>query len=394
MPQKQGIQTPGCNTGSNCQNPLEIRDSEKKAITVRVDYIQFVLSVKSWEDLQYIADYVVENAGDKVEWFPDEPITAGKRYASSGRSVLGARFGYNPPRSEGGSGEGWLQIPGKVCAAIDIHTLWNCCYYLVEKRGARATRLDICADDWEKTDLRARIREAFETWGYECLHGAKKTEQITGLVEPDKGWTIYLGSRRSDKFVRYYDKATQSKGKEDCYRWEAQFRDEKANAAMSAWLRCPREFDEGEENPREMMLGALVAGAVDFRDPSSGDRYSRQAQLPWWADWTQKLGGCVKASPVKKESVADRKIDWLNKQVAPTFALLFKSFGPRLFGQQLRMLLESGARRIEKHNRALLEYIQEEFDSCSTLWGQSCSLAMQPRNIELRRRIESRYARG
>src|SRR4029453_1584469 len=88
------------------------------------------------------------------------------------------------------------------------------------------------------------------------------------------GYTVYIGARSSDRFVRIYNKAVEQKLKDG-----------------SVWTRCEVEFKKHQSQLAASYilqgcdLRSLIFSAIDFRDRQADKNTSRCPQLDWWAAW-------------------------------------------------------------------------------------------------------------
>jgi hypothetical protein len=134
--------------------------------------------------------------------------------------------------------------------------------------GAKAQRVDLTLDDYEKRITPARFLE--EIRGPNKVAHSKKALTITGveLGKPDTGETVYLGAPQSNRRLRVYDKSFESGGLIDAYRWELQ---ERGRAAEKA------AYDLAYGNWNEVIRRRLV-GFVDFRERESAPRIQDRAR--------------------------------------------------------------------------------------------------------------------
>ena len=103
---------------------------------------------------------------------------------------------------------------------------------------ATCTRIDLCLDLQNTTEVETPTQAlefvlANPDW---CAHPFTSTSAAftsgAGQVEP----TVYFGSRKSLRFVRYYDKGLQQGTDHPWYRWETVYRKEHAQAVFDALI--------------------------------------------------------------------------------------------------------------------------------------------------------------
>lgn len=125
------------------------------------------------------------------------------------------------------------------CHGIQVDALLRSC----ANAGGRISRLDLAKDlSGEAIDLQA-VHKSLEQGN---LRGtARKYSRVTSN---DGGDTIYIGSRQSEKFIRIYDKAAESKLPGELWtRFEIETKSDVARAVASLLLSTSRwtaVFDE------------------------------------------------------------------------------------------------------------------------------------------------------
>lgn len=143
---------------------------------------------------------------------------------------------------------------------------------------------------------------------------ARRLSEFDPSTGEDISSTIYIGSVRSDRMVRFYDKSAES-GIVDATitRCEVQHRRDYAQVAFVSWLR-------GDIDPE-----SLVASAVDFREVTADSNVTRRPRLSWWSDWLGKFPRITLLSVDKPIDSVKRSLTWFRNQVAPTFAFLLRA---------------------------------------------------------------------
>ncbi len=143
---------------------------------------------------------------------------------------------------------------------------------------------------------------------------ARRLSEFDPSTGDDVSSTIYVGSVRSDRMVRFYDKAAElGISDADITRCEVQYRGGYAQAAGMAWLGGVIDVE------------SLVASAVDFRTVTADTNVSRRPRVSWWADWLGKFARVTLLSVEKPLDSVKRSLSWFKKQVAPTFAFLLRA---------------------------------------------------------------------
>lgn len=346
------------NTGLKLQNggTLEI-SLDYAALTGKLSTIEQVRS-----EVKKLASVFLEH--DAVVFSEDQGITIGRYYQHTARTPNGLLVSYTPVVIASGKKcyDVRFAIPSKVLKRIHFRFT-----YVQLKRlknlGFKPTRLDIAIDDYDKRIHPDLIRSAIRD---KNLVRIRKSETIINDAEPTVGFTIYLGSRQSNVFFRYYDKFTQSGGKLDCWRLEGEFKDEYAES----WWQALFTYDRYDEKWCKSLLLESLIGSIDFRDRSQDENVTRCPRLSWWECFIEDCGssGGVRFTMPRQESTLQSKADWVGRQVETTLALFHAALGESGFLDYVAMWVASGQRRFNNMHRAILklhsEYGCERLKEC------------------------------
>lgn len=172
------------------------------------------------------------------------------------------------------------------------------------------TRLDLAIDDigcqYYSIDLLVAILEdsrcisKFRSWRNLCERS----------VSGDKvGHTIYLGSRKSDIFLRVYDKMLEQKSSFPWVRWEFELKDVRARQVADLLIQ--------ESNVGIIAVGLLnnYLRVIQF-DNNNKSRCSTDLL------WQRFIDGisAVKLYVPSEPKTLEEKREWFKRQVAPTLA--------------------------------------------------------------------------
>lgn len=102
-----------------------------------------------------------------------------------------------------------------------------------QEQGAKITRLDVAVDAWNSGLELIGLHEIFNSG--EAKTNAKSGSLVQGSGDR-AGMTVYVGSRQSEAFARYYDKAAEQGVVGDWLRFELQFKDSKAMQAADGLI--------------------------------------------------------------------------------------------------------------------------------------------------------------
>ena len=197
--------------------------------------------------------------------------------------------------------------------------------------GGKITRADIAFDDMDgvlDTDLMyEKLRSG------EVVTRYRKVTRITGvqMPEPEKtGDTVNVGSRKSNSFIRIYDKLLEQQargvdlpsGIGSWVRIEIELKKEKAHkfCEMIGNLAKSQEKDAGD------MCAGLLLGLLDFKDVNpEDDNRSRWETCSWWLEFVGTLQKVTVGLPSQTKTLEDTK-DWLKFQVASSLAMVVLSY--------------------------------------------------------------------
>lgn len=193
-----------------------------------------------------------------------------------------------------------------------------CLYLQYIRNFADITRIDACVDDFttnyftvsdvQKFIDEQRLVTPFRKSRYESEKNIK-----TGMKT---GETLYLGSRKSEVFLRIYDKALEQKVDMPWIRWELEIKGDKAN--LFADDLCKHEC-----------LGSVIIGVlaryVRFINLDDSNR-SRCSIDEKWAAFINGINALRLTVP-KKEFSVERSENYFIKYQMPTLAGLIFAHG-------------------------------------------------------------------
>lgn len=237
-----------------------------------------------------------------------------------------------------------VDLPGRACAqmgaALGSFLSWVC-------DVGRVTRCDWALDDREGRLTLARIRKAEAEGGMVSRwHGLTVLERCER--GQSKGWTVYMGSRRSEAMVRVYDKAAEQRGK--------------GREVVGDWVRCELECKGAfaDAIAREVLRegNMAVVGQLNrrlrFAVPSGGDlNHRRWLTCGWWAAFVGSVvpGPALLCGEVPECTVSSLAA-YVERAAGPALAtVLAADYGDldRLFG-----IIERSERRLKPRHRAAL----------------------------------------
>ena len=233
-------------------------------------------------------------------------------------------------------------------------------HYMGETRSGGDTLRLVAEEDGEWVALMVtyeRLSEAIDTGA--LVTRARGVHWIIGkdaATGARGGFTLYIGSRSSERCVRIYDKAAE--------------RLERAGEVVAgSWMRI--ELEATGHYADALAREVLARGAsvmieqlnrhCRFTVPSVSD--SNRWRHPFAAWWYEVIGSIEQGAPlVCGEDVpvtVDDLIDYLIRQAAPAFAAVVEATGGDMYGIAQRMLAD-GAHRLKPRHMVAIREAQAE----------------------------------
>lgn len=312
--------------GAGDRDPVSVIRGHNLQDVAIIDWLSFTLPAKDGDRLSDLASWLLDLVGLSAE-----PLERGAMgYTHGWRLSGGGLLLYNPARGDMGChcslSAGSLALLSDWCPRSLIAAVLT--------EGGWVTRIDI-AIDTDAVDI-ATVDNAVRSG---CLVSRAKKRRYYGDYDADN-YTIYIGERSAQRFVRIYNKAAEQQVEGVWTRCEVEYKGKQAQTAAVYIL-------QGED------LRSLVLSAVDFRDSSEDANISRCSRLSWWAAWVGNVRrlSFAAASPVAE--TVERVFEWVRRQVAPSLAFLDFYFGKN--PTWLYALCDSNAHRISAQRRLLLD---------------------------------------
>lgn len=359
----QPLSTGSSNTPLNSQKSTKSYTESFSPVSgslyTRIDWLQFIcvidpsqldnllqVSFKSFHD-----DYIVREG---------TPRFCGKHFDNSGSSVRGGAFAWNLTAT--GSIQVWVSLPASVLAGVEVRDVIEVMCQLRECYGAKFTRIDICLDDYEKELDPDVMLMSYRQGNYANFQALSVVQAF------DKGqysgFTIYLGAAGSEKRLRFYDKSVESKGELDCYRLELQLRADSANTVVRSITDAAFQMEEHME-VMPQFLASLVVGSVDFVDRVEDDRreknLDRCERLQWWQSFIDRVGNSMRLSIPRPRKTLENTLDWVNRQVQVTLALIHDVVGERGFNKWIKSHIAKGRKRYNVQHEKLMRIARKEY---------------------------------
>lgn len=235
-------------------------------------------------------------------------------------------------------------ISGKGCRYMESQgiDLWSLVFRLAHSARINITRLDLALDTSIK--LIDKIRKSIDSKKY-----ISKSRSISYICKSGKDSTrtetIYIGSRSSDLMIRIYDKAIeQGLEEQDWERWEIVLKKAKIIEAIPL-------LKKGISQTFKNILYTY------FRPLKKVESNKSRSMVEKW--YMKFLGEVEKVSLYREPSqkTIEDKWAWVEKQVAPTLALLSLAFENTDF---LAGIAQGNVDRIKQKDLSLVEKYKEQ----------------------------------
>lgn len=197
----------------------------------------------------------------------------------------------------------WVEMSGQGCRAYETYS--TCCDWLalfnmvtvqigdiiIPNSDYHVTRLDVAFDDWSGLLNKNTLKKALSD---QNVISKFRDYGIEHQSFTNEDFTLYLGSKSSDVYMRIYDKAAERE-REDVEHWlrfEMQLRNDRAFGFIKALF-------ENNFNVGFVFFGVLN-NYVRIVKPGKDSNRSRWENAPWWNKFTKSVG---KISLWSKKSV-------------------------------------------------------------------------------------------
>lgn len=264
-----------------------------------------------------------------------------------------------------------VDIPQSAMDALQGDDLLKLLTHIAGCDHTKFTRLDLYHDDYCKIISPEAVDYALSRGGVAAPR--QRNHMLIRSRDHQKGIgtgaTLYLGSTKSGKQLRFYDKAAESNGKIDCYRWEMEYTQEYAKVAGNLLIEALEKAYETDSIDSavtciENVMKSIIGGSISFHDippgmaPAElGRNWADRTPLTWW--WKEILAGLkpAKLTLNKRRPSLEGKIAWVKNQVAPSLALVRTAFSHWRMSWRcwLEELLELGEEKWSAKHLDLLE---------------------------------------
>jgi DNA relaxase NicK len=229
--------------------------------------------------------------------------------------------------------------------------------YVVIKDLARlkdwsASRVDLCADDFEKavTPKMARLQANKGNFSGFKRHGWVE-QWLSGKTLGATHSFGMRGSKGSGKYLRIYDKWLESDGEIDSVRWELELSGKMAKTAFAYLAGC--------DNPEDYVgkIAKYIGGSISFVHRTGEKNLERLKVVGWWAKIVRELGS-AKLTVKRTKPGLEKSKEWFEHAVSKKLSMLAEYitevYGKGSFQKWINNSMSEGYKRITPKEHELI----------------------------------------
>lgn len=299
-----------------------------KVLNTSIDYLSGISKLDTLNQCEELLDDLARLINPKDEPFIEQKsIRLGTVYSLTIKSVWKMFGGIKKNRNDGY--ELLIQLPGQFCRKLENQS--EAIKFFSE--NFRPTRIDIALDDYERRISQNAIDGLGKKGHYKNVDSYELISSKSGQ-DSESVSTCYFGALDGNKCIRFYN--AEAVHNFDADRWELQARYEYAEQILNTLV-------ENAESPKlAQIMGGFVTGAIDFINP--GENWYQDRRYEFWQNLRDELPA-IKLSSPKKEFSLTKMLEWLERQVFSSLAVLYFGLGR----QSYLDLMERGAIRHHKN---------------------------------------------
>jgi hypothetical protein len=355
-------------TVSQQENPSNLASSRiTNNLESFLDYLQatFQPNIPELEFKQQMEKFMSQ-WDDEIVW-TEQPRFSGIPWDKSASTIRGAKIYHNA--FEGGPvTKVWISLPGAVLHQFTAPHQHFLLQQFNKRFQLKVNRVDVkLRDNSYRVSPFDLLVEGYNKRVKRCDGGSFAGEFSNDDSDKDS-LTAYFGSKQSEKFLRVYN-AKGIHTDYDCLDFESQLRDEKAQTFWQQYINL-----NTDNQTAVRFLGGVVVGCVEFvKDEFRNENLTKSiaagARQDWWQQLIDEVGLYQKLSPPKREHSLEKKMAWINRQVAPTLAAFRKAKGTQEFWEWLiEQLIDAEKRFTNVHRKIIKIAMRDENRDEPTRW--------------------------
>lgn len=248
-----------------------------------------------------------------------------------------------------------LDIPGSACDELTAPDLLLLKQYCQELNG-KCTRLDVFFDDYDRLVSLQGLRDTIDKNDFSGFRIVSKNQTLDRTKKKNGGMTYDAvsfgrrGSSGSGKYLRVYDKNLESKGKENCIRWEVEFTQHYAEQVFKILAGA-----DGNLDVYAIACGAIIGGCIKFVHRNGDKNITRLELYDWWESIVSRLG-VLQIRIAKKKNTLTGMIEWTEHQLSPTLSVIARAFKTeRDFYDWMQEIRDVGESKLSAHQCQIVE---------------------------------------
>lgn len=260
----------------------------------------------------------------------------------------------------------FVQISGAGCIQLDQHFEGGLQSFLqlLVGYGVKIKRLDLAADEvgeaTQSDDYCLDIDRVIEYLDAGLATGSARSYTPLGSKsiatgKRKSGATVYIGNRKSDVFMRIYDKFSEQKlqGTGHWMRCELELHGDSAQKAF----RCLTDTSDGYRERITELYRGLCLGLVRFLKERKSN-VTRSETAEWWTDF---LGGCtvgIHFTQEKEHKTLNSLMDWVDHSVLGALNVIYNTYGFPYLIRLMNSFVAAG-RLSAAHRNMIVEFERE-----------------------------------
>lgn len=330
---------------------------------VIIDYLSF--TVKNNNEFELVGQakelHQMLESFCKSNCSPLQEYIGGHLYTKGYMSFDGFRTYY------GGKDTGntlFVQISGSGCILLDRYFeggLLGFMHYILKYRP-KIKRIDLAADEIGEADESDEYcldpdRIEFHK-NYSLLTGSARSISINSprnfLGKRLSGFTAYIGSRKSDAFMRIYDKKVEQhiNGGGHWMRCELELKNDKAFEAF-VLLTSTEDFTQ---KLKDLYTGICLSH-IRFIDERKSN-VTRSDTSQWWTDFLDGVDVGFKFTQKKEYKTIDSLMNWVDHSVLGALKVIYETYGFEYLYKRIDDFVKEG-RLSASHQNMITEFDRE-----------------------------------
>lgn len=290
-----------------------------------------------------------------LQFYDNGSFTAGKSYKNKITSVFGNICHYSQLEETEYLEDGTLpnetmcesryQLQGSFLSKLTLDQQYELLSYLVNQ-GYRFTRSDVALDVFATSEVRQwmfdEMQLAADQGRFKGGRLYRPASQKDGKSQEYISQCFYLGSCKSSKVLRLYDKELESKGRVKSFRIEGQFRNKISDAIVRQIVAAPPDLYQ--QTLASSLFGQFTMLGQDANTHSL------------WISLQETIGACGFKPHIPKVDVTFQSIfQTLGYQWGPNIAAIFLRLGKNKFINYFLKLAQKHMHRISHQKLCSLE---------------------------------------